>query len=233
MATPGQLWGTVADVTGTNGATVENIYNHLRNDGEIPKGGRGLNALRVTSEAAAKLLIAVCCAEHVKDAPDAVRRYAPLEGKGGYRDDQGESGAPFTGYNWQSLAPDFPRLAELPSGHSFLDAFVALIDSFIDEPSRDGFVKITFGSPRPWSKASVTLQNGGPSRRVAIVYTTPEVHDDEGRSDDDPEFLALIDPSKERQRRRFAKLGGDLSLTMEITNRTLSALGDLLRNDAQ
>jgi hypothetical protein len=67
---------------------------------------------------------------------------------------------------------------------------------------------------------------------VAIQYNNPEITDEEGRWDDDPDFLVMIDPAKERQRRRFAKLGGDLELTMKITHRTLAALGELLREDA-
>lgn len=227
MATPGQLMDAVSEATGTNRSTGESIYNQLRDDGEIPKGGRGINALQITSEHASKYLIAVCCSEHIKDAANAVRRYSALEGHAGFKDD--EAGVPFTGLTWHDVASEFPRLDQLPAKHSFLDAFVALIDSYIDASERDASVRVTFGSPYPWAKASVALLNEESNRRVAIQYTTPDIIDDEGRVDDDPEFIAMIDPAKERQRRRFAKLGGDLRLTMEITHRTLASLGELLR----
>ena len=43
-----------------------------------------------------------------------------------------------------------------------------------------------------------------------------------------PDFLALIDPSKERQRRKFSKLGGDLNLTAKITERRGGLVGALV-----
>ncbi|MGB3043919.1 MAG: hypothetical protein WBB98_12110 [Xanthobacteraceae bacterium] len=216
----------IAEETGTNRSTGESIYNQLRDSGEIPKGGRGVHALRISSAHAAKYLIAICCAEHVKDAANAVRRYAVLEEAGyGFRDNQGH--VPLPGITWESISDNFPRLAKLPSSHTFFEALVAIIDSYIDAPERDETVTVTFGGPFPWAKASVSLANRG----VALQYNAPKIQDDEGHSDDDDEFLATIDPSKERQRRRFAKLGGDLRLTTEVTHRTLSALGDLLRGE--
>ena len=129
MATPGQLMDKAAEVTGSNRSTVESLYNHLRDAGEIPKGARGKNALRVTSTHAAKLLIAICKSEHVKDAADAVQRYSGLDAVHSRRGSfpKGEEMI-VPGPQWQIVAREFPRLGELNHNHCLIDALVALID---------------------------------------------------------------------------------------------------------
>jgi hypothetical protein len=231
LPSPGAVIANLAGSTGVNESKIKNLYDELRKSGDAPVGVRGRYGVTVNSETAAKLLIAVCCSEHIKDAANAVQRYAVLEGKAGFKNNQG--GVPIPSMTWESIADGFPRLAQLPPHHAFLDALVALIDSYVDAPDREEFVDVTFGSPFPWAKASVTLTSRESNQGVAIQYNNPEISDDEGYHEDDPEFLAFIDPSKERQRRRFAKLGGDLRLTMKITYRTLSALGALLRESTK
>jgi hypothetical protein len=234
MATPGQLMDEAAAVTGSNRATVESLYNHLRDAGEIPKGARGKNALRVTSTHAAKLLIAICKSEHVKDAANAVRRYSGLDAGHSRRyplPKDEELIVP--GPQWQIVAREFPRLGELNHHHCLIDALVALIDSYVDAPDHAADVSVLFGSPYPWAEASVILEKRNDTEwRVSVTYTTPQVSDEESREEDDPDFLTLIDPSKERQRRKFSKLGGDLNLTAKITDKTLRAIGGLLRGEA-
>jgi hypothetical protein len=229
MATPGQLMDKMALATGSNRSTIESLYNELRDAGEIPKGARGKNALHVTSEHAAKLLIAVCCAEHVKDAANAVRRYSGLDAANSRRYPLPKGDA-FISPNveWGIVSLEFPRLGKLSPHHCLIDALVALIDSYIGQPEPSADVVVSFGSPYPWAEASVDLQKRDDAEwRVAVAYIHKNI-DEESRDEDDPEFLTLIDPSKERQRRRFSVLDGDLRVTARITQNTIRALGELL-----
>src|SRR6266852_5977683 len=120
MATPGQLMDKMALATGSNRSTIESLYNGLRDSGEIPKGARGKNALHVTSEHAAKLLIAVCCAEHVKDAANAVRRYSGLDANNTIETGQ----FPIPNAQLGVVSLEFPRLAQLSPQHCLIDALV-------------------------------------------------------------------------------------------------------------
>lgn len=222
----------LADVTGSNRSTVESLYNQLRDAGEIPKGARGRNALKVSSIHAAKLLIAICKSEHVKDAVSAVRRYSDLDADSSRRYPKGDE-LIVPGAHWEVVVGEFPRLKGLTKRHRLIDALVALIDSYIDDPNRSASVRVLFGSPYPWAEASVSLEKRDTSEwRVTVHYMTPQVSDEESSVGDDPDFLALIDPSKERQRRRFSKFGGDLNLKAEVTDRTLRAIGALLQESA-
>jgi hypothetical protein len=225
MATPGQLMDKMALATGSNRSTIESLYNGLRDSGEIPKGARGKNALHVTSEHAAKLLIAVCCAEHVKDAANAVRRYSGLDANNTIETGQ----FPIPNAQLGVVSLEFPRLGQLSPQHCLIDALVALIDSYMDERKYSADVAVSFGSPYP--SASVILEKSDDKSRVSITYGTPRRGYEEG-DEDDPDFLTLIDPSKERQRRRFSVLDGDLRVTAMITQNTLSALGELLTEGA-
>lgn len=232
MASPGQLIERMALATGSNKSTIVSLYNELRDAEEIPKGARGKNALHVTSEHAAKLLIAVCCAEHVKDAPNAVQRYSGLDVGNSVRYPlPKEDEFPTPGANWDIVSLEFPRLGYLPPQHCLLDALVALVDSYTDDAEHSADVTVSFGSPYPWAQASVILERRYDAEwRVAVNYLHRNP-DPRGDGDDDPEFLTLIDPSKERQRRRFSVLDGDLRVIAKITQNTLKALGELLRED--
>jgi hypothetical protein len=223
----------MALATGSNRSTIESLYNGLRDAGEIPKGARGKNALHVTSEHAAKLLIAVCCAEHVKDAANAVRRYSGLDANYTVRYPlPGARQFPVPNAQWDVVSLEFPRLGQLSPQHRLIDALVALIDSYVDDQGHSADVAVSFGSPYPWATALVILEKRDDEEwRTSVTYGTPRRGYEEG-ADDDPDFLTLIDPSKERQRRRFSVLDGDLRVTAMITQNTLSALGELLNESA-
>jgi hypothetical protein len=225
MATPGQLIGAAAAATGMNRSTVENLYNHLRDEGVIPRGARGKNAVRVTSEHAAKLLIAMCGSEHVKDAVGAVRRYSQLSAdtvQTWARNRQFV--APMGEGTWRKAARAFPRLALLHTTHGFLDALVSLIESYIDA-APEASVEVSLRGPYPWAGVRITIRKdkevGSP---VLISYS-------DGGDGDGPGGIAEIDPTKERQRRKFLTLGGDLNTTAMISEKTLAAFGRLLRDD--
>ena len=119
MASPGELMDKLASVTGNNRSTIESLYNGLRDADEIPKGARGKNALRIMSEHAAKLLIAVCCAEHVKDAANAVRRYSGLDANNTTLE---AAQFPVPNARWDRALREFPLLGQLSPQHSFIDA---------------------------------------------------------------------------------------------------------------
>jgi hypothetical protein len=220
----------MAAATGGNRSTIESLYNGLRDAGEIPKGARGKNALHVTSTHAAKLLIAVCCAEHVKDAANAVRRYSVLDADWSRRYSLKGEELVVPGPQWQIVSREFPRLEKLSPHHSLIDALVALVDSYIDDPEHSADVIVSFGSPYPWAEASVFLEKRDDKEgRVSVTYRHSNFDGESRSAEDDPDFLRLIDPSKERQRRRFSVLDGDLRVTAKITHKTLRALGALLR----
>jgi hypothetical protein len=225
MATPGQLIDGAATATGMNRSTVENLYNHLRDAGDIPKGARGKNALHVTSEHAAKLLIAMCGSEHVKDAVGAVKRYSQLSATTVHTWERNrEFIAPMGDATWRKAARTFPRLGLLNTTHGFLDALVSIIESYVDA-APDASVEVSLRGPYPWAGVRITIRKdkelGSP---VLIAYS------DDG-DEDGPGEIARIDPTKERQRRKFLTLGGDLNTTATISDVTLAAIGRLLRDD--
>jgi hypothetical protein len=166
---------TISEVTGVNRSRIESLYNCVRGSGEIPKGGRGVYALRVTAEHVAKFLIAVCCADQVKDAADVIRRYS--------------------------------NLCSVDS-HLLLRDLIALLDAPLSNE-----VFVTFIGPPSW--AEVTIEIDGSSTDYLPVGDVQQV--------------ALVDPTKQRQRRRVTSAGGDIRTTVEISDRTLRALGALLR----
>jgi hypothetical protein len=119
---------------------------------------------------------------------------------------------------WRA-AKDFPPLAALPIGHVFEDALAALVETYLTaRPPND--VQVLLRGPYPW--ASVDICIGDQRRATAVWYS------DEG-DEDGPGKLARIEKGKERQRRRFVALGGDLNVTALFTDRTIAALGTLIR----
>lgn len=224
MTTPGRLIDVAAAVTGKNRHTVEKIYDGLRASGEVPKGARGRYGVRITSEIAAKLLLAVCGSEHVRDAAYTVRWYAALRPNHSqrfiYKDD---SYKPLIvpSAAWEIVGHEYPKLAELPKGHDFADAITALIDSYVQrQPKAD--VSISLRGPYPGAHVSIILERRDtPEWRVEIDY---QFDDDEG------DWINL-DSSKERRHRRITAHDGDLKTVTTVSHKTLEALGHLLRGD--
>src|SRR5882672_7266353 len=238
MAAPSVLMDRVAEVTGMNRSTIENIYDGLRKTGEIPKGVRGRYGVQVTTQMAARLLIAMCGSEHVKDASDAVRRYSGLSTTHVQLFDSADRlpsavsnrlpfavegmPIPIANDSWTKASRGFPRLGKLPSGHSFVEALEALIESYIDADSPDAIVKISLQGPYPWAGVKISLHQEETKRTSSVLISYNDEGDETG-----PGELAEIDLTKARQRRRFVELGRDMQITSTISQNTLKALGEL------
>jgi hypothetical protein len=218
MASSGDLIDAVSDVLGMNRSTCSSVFRELRTAGLVTNEGRGRNAAAMTVRDAATYLLAICGAERVQDAADAVERYSGLVARTG----PAAAGTVVTiTPSWHDVASEFPRLAALPLGHVFMDAIVALLESFI-QGSPDAIVHVNMRAPYPWAGVEIfTQRDGEPKTHVSIWYS------DEG-DEDGPGEGAVIDEAKARQRRRFVALGGDLSITSTISDATFAALGKLL-----
>jgi hypothetical protein len=213
MANSSDLIGAMADMFRMNRSTCASIYREIRAAGLVSNEGRGRNAATMTSRDAATYLLAICGAERVQDAADAVRRYSALIGDTG----QLASGMPIPSPTWQGVEREFPRLGALPAHHDFISVIVALIESYIDgTPAAK--IEISIRGPYPW--ASVKIAIGQPA--ISIWYS------DDG-NEDGPGQLASIDEAKARQRRKFIALGGDLNITSTLSENTIASLGNLLR----
>jgi hypothetical protein len=242
MASPSALMDRVAAVTGMNRSTIENIYDGLRKTGEIPKGVRGRYGVQVTSQMAARLLIAMCGSEHVKDASDALRRYSGLSATYVQLFDSPDRlprpasdrlpfvvermPIPIAKDSWTKASSGFPRLGKLPSGHSFVEAMEALIESYIDDDSPGAYVNISLQGPYPWAGVKISLHEDNAKLTSSALISYNDDGDENG-----PGELAEIDPTKARQRRRFVELGRDMQVTSTVSQNTLREIGALLRDD--
>jgi len=117
MATPAQLMETLSHVTGVPLPTVVDIDRRLVKAGLRTKGGRGLNAARMTPLDAARLLTALLASPQATLSVEAVYRYAQTG-----VDRALSSEKLFAGTKLEELAA-------LPKAHGFVDALEALIAS--------------------------------------------------------------------------------------------------------
>src|ERR1700751_3611932 len=117
MATPPELTQTVSEATGVALATVVDMDRRLVKAKLRPKGGRGLNAARMTELDAARLLTAVLASPQSNRAAEAVLRYERT------KSDQARSSEKLFA---QTGLED---LTSLPASHSFVDGLNALISS--------------------------------------------------------------------------------------------------------
>jgi len=203
---------TLADVLGLNPSTCSNIYRELRTAGLVSNRGRGRNAASMTIGDAANLLLAVCAAERLQDAPDAIRRYTGLEAQNGWR--RGGMMVPAPG--WGEVEKDFPILAQLPRTHSFGDVLTALVRSYIEaDPTPQ--VHVSIGAPTPWAAVAIDIWTMNYLPHEAASYDEDDVDED------------ISINEKARERRRFVELGRDLATTNAFSGVTFEALGKLLR----
>lgn len=216
MASSSELIEVVSRVLAVNRSTCSNIYRELRTAGLVSNEGRGRHAAAMSVRDATSFLIAVCTAEQVQDAADAIRRYSGLIATSGRH----ASGIIVPSPTWRAL----PRLAKLPTSHEFGDALSALIDSYVESDHPETEVRISLRGPYPWAGIVIKIDERN--------LTVPEIWYSDNSGEDDVSDLARIDESKERQRRKFIALGGDLSTTANITHVTLAAIGALLRHGA-
>jgi hypothetical protein len=117
MVMPPKLMQAVSEATGVALGTVTDIDRWLVKAGLRTKGGRGLNAARMTALDAARLLTAVLASPQSNRAPEAVQRYGQTK-----PDKARSSEKLFAGTALEDLA-------SLPANHSFVDGLTALIVS--------------------------------------------------------------------------------------------------------
>lgn len=209
MATSIELIEATASVLGVNSSTCANVFRELRGAGLVSNEGRGRHAAQMTSKDAATFLIAVCTAERIQDSVDAFNRFGNLLATSGSK------------LGLVVPSPIFPLLDDsrltLPPNHSFFQAIVFLIESFVRQGASES-VQVSMRAPYPWAAICI----GAPSETIEIWY-----HDN--GDEHGPGELAQIDETKARQRRRFVSLDGDMSTTTTITSNTFHAIGLLLR----
>lgn len=117
MASPAELMETVSGATGVPLPTIVDIDRRLVKGQLRTKGGRGLNAAKMTPLDAARLLTAVLASPQANRSAEAVTRYAQT------RVDRSRSSDELFG------AARLEDLGSLPARHSFIDALGALIAS--------------------------------------------------------------------------------------------------------
>jgi hypothetical protein len=117
MATPPELMLAVSEATGVALPTVVDMDRRLVKAKLRTKGGRGLNAARMTALDAARLLTAVLASPQSNRAAEAVQLYGQTK-----PDKARSSEKLFAGAGLEDLA-------NLPANHSFVDGLTALIES--------------------------------------------------------------------------------------------------------
>lgn len=217
MATSIALIEALADVLGMNFSTCVTIFRELRTAGLVSNEGRGKNAAAMTTRDAATYLLALCGAERVQDASDAVGRYSGLLAKTGRQ----SSGVVVPSPTWKSVRNEFPHLNDLPRGHAFFDALVALVESYMERtPAAD--VSVSLKGPFPWAGVDIVTQ-ANDRRAVHSIWYSHDGDEDLVRQ------AALVDETKVRQRRRFVDKGGDMMITNAISQVTLVVIATTLR----
>jgi hypothetical protein len=218
VASSNELIDVTAGVLAVNRSTCATIFRELRSAGLISNEGRGRHSAAMTARDAATFVLAICAAERVQDAADAVERYSSLVGSTGRR----ESMVIPSSSVLQTLKGVIPRLGSLPPDHTLIDALIAIVESYVETASpRLAAVTVSFRGPYPWASIEIAIKRGA-KEPVTIFYS------DDG-DEHGPGELALIDETKARQRRKFVALGGDLNVTATISTPTFARLGALLR----
>jgi len=220
MATPGQLCNRTAELLGVEPNATAIAWRTLRENGKVTTGGRGRSAAHCVPADAANLLIATVGKLPLKSVFKSWQRYAQLKGR---RD------------GTRSLTeevPATPELAALETGHTFSEGLTALIASatsgtlqeFMEEPLEwshpgirisVGFVRIRFTAPLP--QAFVSVHKNSDQRSVELRFDYTDIPS---------EMNEIIEWS---EKPRAPDESGDLAHIMDISGRTIFALGELLR----
>lgn len=205
MVSPAQLVQTVSEATGVPLPTIVDIDRKLAIGGLRTKGGRGLNAARMTALDAARLVTAVLTSAQANFSVAAVERYAQT------RPEKKRSS------DGLFAAADLPDLAALPTRHGFVDALAALINS----ATAGSLAKLMADSESEWTPhievfaftratyARIRI-SGLPNGLTANVEYLPSAT----RSTADP-------------------AGGDLEQSRRITEQTVLSIAKLLAKESR
>jgi hypothetical protein len=225
MATPGELVATTAKVLGIPEVTVVQHDRNLMAAGRRTKGGRGLSAAKVTNEDAANLLIASVGSWQIRDTLEALEIYGGTSMTYGIFHEDGGIGKPVD--TWQLSLFPITELQQLPPGHSFLAALIALIQA----ASRNAFKPKRSDPISPAAAMNLTI-------RIEFIAPNPLVNvtiEDSSHPASFGEQHFYTYPSNINStpsaRSYFSKINnrGDLEQHRIISLKTINAIGKLLR----
>lgn len=218
MATSVLLAEKLALLFGARVSTCTNTYKQLQSADMVSKGGRGRHASQVTSKDCAMLVLSLIGSEHISDAPEAARRYSSLRAK--YRshvDEREESESA-----WYAMAKIFPRLRTLDAGHALWEVISALIDSYTDD------LAAADGISRP--SISVTIRGPQISALVVLRDNRGEEQIEYGTATGKDMFRTVVGNPLEKGLSNPLGIRSDLYVEKRITDKTLKALGIMLRD---
>lgn len=215
MAKLSDLIPTVAQVLPMPEQTVSVIARALRKERLISTGGRGPGAADMTSEDCARLLLAIMAADQVKDAVEASQRFwefpvEDLHSQDTMPEDEQDAWLPLPG-----------AMRALTQVRTFGEMLAGLIAA-----ARDGALDAALGGvmlpfmkievERRFHTASVSLAGSSdgllPDRTVMIAsFAPPKV-----------QLRKLMEASGFHE-------GGDAMVTFAVSQRTIIALGALIR----
>jgi hypothetical protein len=219
MATPAQLVKAMSDATGVPLATLVDIDRKLVKGKLRTKGGRGVNAARMTALDAARLLTAVLASPQANASADAVERYAKT------RPDKARSSDKLF------RAVKLNDLAALPTRHSFVDALAGLIAS----ASTGSLAKLILHSPLRWLPRIEVCASTRATRGRIRISGLPD-----GRTAS-LEYAAVPTEAKPTRFRKMGRSGvalagegaGDLEQSGRITERTVLMVAELLARESR
>jgi hypothetical protein len=220
-----------SEVTGIPAATVREIARRLREDGLIRtgKGGRYGGAEMAPSDAAS-LLTALLIVRASSISFNQIVRLTQSH-LTDFRSYSSRNGALLFGRWHRRLR--LPQLYRLGKGHTFGDAFSALIASIADGDLERATTEWAADRPKgasPYFAVSVDIYSPRPHREARIRFESPAFDVFELHYVRPPEANGLIFKAAPR---RWSDLNDgrfDLTVTASIRQETLKSIGVLLRN---
>ena len=217
MTGPAELVEGLSKVTGLPLPTVVDIDRRLVKAGLRTKGGRGLSAARMTALDAARLLTAIIGCPQANASAEAVHRYAET-----HVDRRRSSEELFGGI-------EVDDLASLPARHSFVDGLSALIAS----TSNGALAALAAASRNRWQPqievyaftratyGRIRLSGMPNGKTASVEYILARTANERaGRK-----------TTSRKKDASVAEAQGDLEQSRRITERTILAVAELLRED--
>lgn len=221
MATPGELVKAMATVLGVPEAQVVQHDRNLAIAGLRTVGGRGRSAAKMTAGDAANLLIGVAASSMVKETVEVVRDYAGLPNS--HRQVRREA---------LDKVSEWPGLRELPDHHNLHDAICGLIEAAstnalfgeVQDVWRRKLPDHNFEKIPGLKAIEITFFGPFPQARINIGYGSDKY--------EEHHYSAM--PTEMEELQEWAKTAppdpGDLVQIRIVTEKTLFALGDLLKS---
>jgi len=218
MAGPAELVEALSKATGLPLPTVVDIDRRLVKAGLRTKGGRGLNAARMTALDAARLLTAIIGSPQANASAEAVCRYAET-----HVDRRRSSEGLFSGVEVNDLARLSPR-------HSFVDGLAALIAS----ASEGDLAALAAGSRNRWQPhievyaftratyGRIRLSEMPNGKTANAEYTSARTANER----------AAQNALGRKKGTLIGEAQGDLEQSRRITERTILAIANLLAEES-